>query len=67
MYELSSEDVVQICTALQSCIQVRRQMKELLAEVSKKRNLTVDEVHAYDKCDNEVAEMQQVYNKFRSN
>lgn len=65
-YLLESEDVVQICTALEFWIHTHRQTKDLLFKVRQKRIWSDEEVIAYNKCIDEIESTQSVYNKFRS-
>ena len=65
-YLLESEDVVQICTALEFYLNVHQQMKDLLLKVKKERIWSDEQVVAYNKCTDEIESIQSVYNKFRS-
>lgn len=65
-YLLESEDVVQICTALEFYLDVNKQMKDVLLEIRQKRILSDKEVANYNKCTDNIESIQAVYNKFRS-
>lgn len=65
-YTLESEEVVQICAALEFCLHTHQQMKDLLLKLREKRIWSDEEVIAYNKCTNEIESMKSVYDKFRS-
>lgn len=65
-YLLESEDVVQICTALEFYLNVNKQMKDLLLEIRQKRIWSDEDVANYNKCTDNIENIQAVYNKFRS-
>ena len=65
-YLLESEDVVQICTALEFYLNVNKQTKDLLLEIRQKRIWSDEEVQLYNKCTETIESMQSVYDKFRS-
>lgn len=65
-YLLESEDVVQICTALEFYLDVNKKMKDVLLEIRQKRILSDREVANYNKCTDNIESIQAVYNKFRS-
>lgn len=64
-YLLESEDVVQICTALEFWIHTHRQTKDLLLKLREKRIWSDEEVQLYNKCTETIESMQSVYDKFR--
>lgn len=65
-YLLESEDVVQICTALEFYLNVNKKMKDVLLEIRQKRIWSDKEVANYNKCTDNIESIQAVYNKFRS-
>ena len=65
-YLLESEDVVQICTALEFYLNVNKQTKDLLLEIRQKRIWSDEEVQLYNKCTETIESMQSMYDKFRS-
>ena len=65
-YLLESEDVVQICTALEFYLNIHQQINDLLLKVKQERDWSDKDVIAYNKCTDEIESMQSVYNKFRS-
>ena len=65
-YLLESEDVVQICTALEFYLNANKQMKDLLLEIRQKRIWSDEDVANYNKCTDNIENIQAVYNKFRS-
>lgn len=65
-YLLESEDVAQICTALEFLIHTHRQTKDLLLKLREKRIWSDEEVQLYNKCTETIESMQTMYNKFRS-
>lgn len=65
-YLLESEDVVQICTALEFWIHTHRQTKDVLLKLREKRIWSDEEVQLFNKCTETIESMQTVYNKFRS-
>ena len=65
-YLLESEDVAQICTALEFWIHTHRQTKDLLLKVKQERIWSDEEVITYNKCTDNIESIQAVYNKFRS-
>ena len=65
-YLLESEDVVQICTALEFYLNANKQMKDLLLEIRQKRIWSDEDVANYNKCTDNIESIQSVYNKFRS-
>lgn len=65
-YTLESEEVVQICAALEFCLHTHRQTKDLLLKLREKRIWSDEEVQLYNKCTETIESMQTVYNKFRS-
>ena len=65
-YLLESEDVVQICTALEFYLNANKQMKDLLLEIRQKRIWSDEDVANYNKCTDNIESIQAVYNKFRS-
>ena len=65
-YLLESEDVVQICTALEFWIHTHRQTKDLLLKLREKRIWSDEEVSMYNLCTEEIEKIQLLYNKFRS-
>lgn len=65
-YLLESEEVAQICVALEFYLHTHQQMKDLLFKVRQKRIWSDEEVIAYNKCTDEIESMQSVYDKFRS-
>lgn len=64
-YLLESEDVVQICTALEFWIHTHRQNKDLMLKLREKRIWSDEEVQLYNKCTETIESMQSVYDKFR--
>ena len=65
-YLLESEDVVQICTALEFWIHTHRQTKDVLLKLREKRIWSDEEVQLFNKCTETIEIMQTVYNKFRN-
>ena len=65
-YLLESEDVAQICTALEFYLNTNKQMKDLLLEIRQKRIWSDEDVANYNKCTDNIENIQAVYNKFRS-
>lgn len=65
-YLLESEDVVQICTALEFWIHSYQQIKDLLLKIREKRIWSDKEVKLFNRCTYNIESMQSVYNKFRS-
>ena len=65
-YLLESEDVVQICTALEFWIHTHRQTKDFLLKLREKRIWSDEEVQLYNKYTETIESMQSVYDKFRS-
>lgn len=65
-YELSSDEVVQICTALEVYASQKEGVKAVLKKIRQRRILSDHEVELYNKCTDEIVATQQVYNKFRS-
>ena len=65
-YLLESEDVVQICTALEFYLNANKQMKDFLLEIRQKRIWSDEDVANYNKCTDNIESIQAVYNKFRS-
>lgn len=65
-YLLESEDVAQICTALEFWIHTHQQTKGLLLKLREKRIWSDEEVQLYNKCTETIESMQTMYNKFRS-
>ena len=65
-YLLESEEVVQICTALEFYLKVNKQIKDLLLEIRQKRIWSDEDVANYNKCTDNIENIQAVYNKFRS-
>lgn len=65
MYELSSEEVVQLCTALEFYIHNYEQAENVLRNT--KGILSDEEVQLYNKCVEEIEAAKQMYNKFRIN
>lgn len=65
-YLLESEDVAQICTALEFYLTVNKQMKDLLLKIRQKRIWSDEDVANYNKCTDNIESIQEVYNKFRS-
>lgn len=65
-YLLESEDVVQICTALEFWIHTHQQTKDVLLNVREKRIWSDEEVSMYNLCTEEIEKIQLLYNKFRS-
>lgn len=65
-YLLESEDVAQICTALEFWIHTHRQTKDLLLKLREKRIWSDKEVQLFNKCTDTIESMQSVYDKFRS-
>lgn len=67
VYELSSEEVVQLCTALEFYIRNHEQVRDIVTKRRNERILSDDDVRLYNHCTDEIVATQQVYNKFRSN
>ena len=65
-YLLESEDVVQICAALEFWLHTHRQTKDLLLKLRGKRIWSDEDVANYNKCTDNIESIQAVYNKFRS-
>lgn len=65
-YLLESEDVAQICTALEFWIHTHRKTKDLLLKLREKRIWSDEEVQLFNKCTETIEMMQSLYNKFRS-
>lgn len=65
-YLLESEDVAQICTALEFWIHTHRRIKDLLLKLRENRIWSDEEVQLYNKCTETIESMQSVYDKFRS-
>ena len=65
-YPLESEDVVQICTALEFWIHTHQRTKDLMLKLREKRIWSDEEVQLYNKCTETIESMQTMYNKFRS-
>ena len=64
-YLLESEDVVQICTALEFLLHTHRHTKDFLLKLREKRIWSDEEVKLYNKCTETIESMQSVYDKFR--
>lgn len=65
IYELSSEEVVQICTVLEFYIRNHEQVKDILLRSD--RVVSDEEVQLYQHCTKEIEESKKIYNKFRQN
>lgn len=65
-YLLESEDVTQICTALEFWIHTHQRTKDLMLKLREKRIWSDEEVQLYNKCTETIELMQTMYNKFRS-
>ena len=65
-YLLESEDVAQICTALEFWIRTHQRTKDLLLKLREKRIWSDEEVQLYNKCTETIESMQSMYDKFRS-
>ena len=65
-YLLESEDVAQICIALEFWLHTHRQTKDLLLKLRENRIWSDEEVQLYNKCTETIESMQSVYDKFRS-
>lgn len=65
-YLLESEDVAQICTALEFWIHTHQHTKDLLLKLRENRIWSDEEVQLFNKCTDAIESMQTVYNKFRS-
>ena len=65
-YLLESEDVAQICTALEFWIHTHQRTKDLLLKLRENRIWSDEEVQLYNKYTETIESMQSVYDKFRS-
>ena len=65
-YLLESEEVVQICTALEFWIHTHQRTKDLMLKLREKRIWSDKDVANYNKCTDNIGSIQAVYNKFRS-